>query len=75
MKSTITQKFQVHIPAAIRKQVGLRPNSQVRVHADGNRVIIEPVTSSIMDLAGSCKVDNPIPAEEVRQHIVYGEGK
>ena len=75
MKSVITQKYQVHIPAAIRKAVGLTPNARVNIRAEGTKVIIEPDTSSVLDLQGTCKVTNPIPAEKIRKHIVYGEGK
>lgn len=73
MKSVITQKSQVHIPAAVRRAVGLQPNSRVIVRAEGARVIIEPDKSSVLGLAGSFMVAKPIPAEEIRKHIVYGE--
>jgi AbrB family looped-hinge helix DNA binding protein len=75
MKSIITQKYQVHIPAAVRRVVGLTPNARVTVRAEGKRVIIESDTSSVLDLAGSFKVKHPIPAEDIRKHLTYGEKK
>lgn len=75
MKSVITQKYQVHIPAAIRKQLNLKPNMRVHVRAEKNRIILEPDTSSVLALFGTCKVKNPIPAEEIRKYLAYGEGK
>jgi len=75
MKSVMTQKSQVHIPAKIRKEVGLELNSLVSVRADSGRVIIEPVKDSVLALGGTLKTTKPIKAEEIRKHIAYGKDK
>jgi len=75
MQSIITQKSQVHIPAKIRKEVGLPLNAAVQVRAERGRVIVEPMKESVLELGGVLKVKNPIPAEEIRKHIQYSEKK
>lgn len=69
--TTITPKFQVHIPVSIRKKIGLVKHGKAAIKADKTRIIIEPVKSKFMSLAGKYKVKNPIPAEKIRDYIDY----
>lgn len=69
--TTITPKFQVHIPVSIRKKMGLEKHGRAIITAQKNKIIIEPIKSSILSLAGKYKVENPIPAEKIRDHIDY----
>lgn len=73
--TTITPKFQVHIPVAIRKKIGLKKHGRAIIRADKKRIIIELNIPSILDLAGKYKVKNPIPAEKIRDYIDYSGGK
>lgn len=73
--TTITPKFQVHIPVAIRKKIGLKKHGRAIIRADKKRIIIVPNPTSILDLAGKYKVKNPIPAEKIRDYIDYSDGK
>lgn len=68
---TITPKYQVHIPVAIRKQIGLKHHGPARIKADGGKITITPVKDDIMALAGKLKVKNPIPVEKIRDYIDY----
>ncbi len=53
---TITSKFQVHIPRAIREKAGLTKHGPVVMRADKGKIVIEPrKAQSILDLAGSVK--------------------
>ena len=53
---TITPKFQVHIPRAIREKSGLTTHGPVIMRADKGKIVIEPrKTKSILDLAGKYK--------------------
>lgn len=69
--TTITPNFQVHIPVAIRKKIGLKKHGMAIIRADKKKIVIEPVKFSILDLAGKYKVKNPIPAEKIRDYIDY----
>lgn len=69
--TTITPKFQVHIPIAVRKQVGLRQSGRAVIKAEKNQIVIKPIKSGILTLAGKFKVTKPIPAEKIRGFIDY----
>lgn len=75
--TTITPRFQLHIPVAIRKKIGLKTHGRARIRADKKKIIIEPLDKShgILSLAGKYKVKNPIPAEKIRDYIDYSGGK
>jgi len=69
--TTITPKFQVHIPVSIRKKTGLTKHGKVLIKADQSKIIIEPLKFQFMSLAGKYKVAKPIPAEKIRRYIDY----
>lgn len=73
--TTITPKFQVHIPVAIRKRVGLKKHGRAVIRAEKKKIVIEPLKSDFLSLAGKYKVKNPIPAEKIRDYIDYADGK
>ncbi len=73
--TTITPKFQVHIPVAIRKKIGLKKHGRAVIRVEKKKIIIEPIKSDFLSLAGKYKVKNPIPAEKIRDYIDYADGK
>lgn len=73
--TTITSKFQVHIPVAIRKKVGLTTHGRAKITAQGKKIVIEPEKFDILSLGGKFKVKHPIPAEKIRDYIDYSGGK
>lgn len=73
--TTITPKFQVHIPAAIRKKIGLTKHGKALIKAQKAEIIITPMKSGILSLAGRFQVKKPIRAEEIRDHIDHTGGK
>lgn len=75
MLTTITPKFQVHIPVAIRKKIGLKKHGRAMIKAEKKRIVIEPIESDFLSYSGRFKVKNPIPAEKIRDYIDYAEGK
>jgi AbrB family looped-hinge helix DNA binding protein len=75
MLTTITPRFQVHIPVAIRKKIGLKKHGKAIVKAKKDEIIIKPIQSGILKLGGAFRVENPIPAEKIRDYIDYSFGK
>lgn len=73
--TTITSKFQVHIPVAIRKKLGLKTHGRAIIRVEKKKIIIEPVEDDFLTLSGKFKVKNPIPAEKIRDYIDYTEGR
>jgi len=51
-KLTISPKYQVVIPKAIRQQLGLKPGQQVEVISYGDRIVLVPVRP-MSELRGS----------------------
>lgn len=52
-ESRVTQKGQVTIPAAIRKQLGLKPGDKVRFESDDGDIKITRATSRLIDGFGA----------------------
>ena len=73
--TTITPRFQVHIPVSIRRKIGLIAHGRAVIKAENSQIIIEPVKSKILSLGGKFQVSRPIPAEQIRKHIDYTGGK
>jgi bifunctional DNA-binding transcriptional regulator/antitoxin component of YhaV-PrlF toxin-antitoxin module len=73
--TTITPKFQVHIPVKIRKQAGIKKHGRAYIKAKKDKIIIEPVKNDFLSLGGTFKVKNPIPAEKIRKIIEYTNKK
>ena len=75
--TTITPRFQVHIPVSIRKKAGLTKHGKALIRAEKKKIIIEPLDEkkSLLSLAGKFKVKKPIPAEKIRDYIDYSWGK
>lgn len=73
--TTITPKFQVHIPAVIRQKIGLKRHGKAKVRVEKSRIIIEPIRSTFLSLAGSYHVEKSIPVEKIRSYIRYSNKK
>lgn len=69
--TTITPKFQVHIPVSIRQEAGLTKHGKAIVSVEKSKIIIEPIRSKFMSLGGKYKVSKPIPAEKIRNFVDY----
>lgn len=69
--TTITPKFQVHIPVSIRKKVGLTKHGKALIKTEKSRIIIEPLKSKFMSLGAKYKVKKPLTAEKIRDSIDY----
>lgn len=75
--TTITPRYQVHIPVAVRKKIGLTHHGRAKIYTEKHRIVIEPMDpkDGFLSLAGIFKVKNPIPAEKIRDYIDYSWGK
>lgn len=75
MLTTITPKFQVHIPSLIRKKAGLKRHGRAIIRVEKNKIVIQPIANSkkIFALAGKFKVKHPIPVEKIRDYIEYAQ--
>lgn len=71
-QTTITPRYQLHIPVSIRKAVGLKRHGPAIIRADGNKIIIEPIKESpILKLAGTLKLKRKVDLDNIRDYIDY----
>lgn len=75
--ATITPNWQVHIPVAIRKAIGLTRHGRVKVEVAKEAIILKPEKkgSDFMSLAGSIKAKTPknIDLDNIRDYIDYSD--
>ncbi|MBI4065563.1 AbrB/MazE/SpoVT family DNA-binding domain-containing protein [Candidatus Gottesmanbacteria bacterium] len=70
--ATITPKFQIHLPKAIREKAGFLTHGPVVMRADKGKIVIEKRKGKgILALAGAFRVKHPIPVENIRDYIDY----
>lgn len=73
---SITSKWQVHIPVEIRKKAKLKKPIRVEVSVRGKDIVLRPIKSKILQLAGKYKGRKPIKEiklDKVRDFIDYSK--
>lgn len=73
---SITSKWQIHIPVAIRKKLKLEKPSQATIVVEGERIVIKPKKSKILQMAGkyrTLKPIRPINIDRIRDYIDYSQ--
>lgn len=71
---SITSKWQIHIPKAARKALKLTKPTQVEVRTEGNKLVLTPVESKILKLAGKYAKyakGKKINLDRIRDYIDY----
>ncbi len=75
--ATITSKFQIHLPKAIRQKAGFLTHGPVVIRADRGKIIIERKRGkSILDLAGTFRPKGnmkKIDIDNIRDYIDYSD--
>lgn len=70
----ITSKWQVHIPKAIRKELGLKKPGVARIQAQGRKIVITPQKSKILQMAGKYAKyarGKKVDLDNIRDYIDY----
>lgn len=74
---SVTRKWQIHIPKALRSALGRTKPGQVKIRAEGNRLIISPQKSKILSLAGKFHKyylkNKNIDIDNIRNYIDYSK--
>ena len=72
--TTITPRYQVHIPVKIRKALNLTTHGKAEITAKNGEIVIKPAKKSeFMKLAGSIKVPTNIDIDRIRDYIDYSD--
>ena len=70
METTVTQKGQVTIPAAVRSRLGLKPRDKVRFEVEGDVVTLRPAPSKVLRWYGSVTPkERPEDFQKVREEF------
>jgi len=73
---SITRKWQIHIPKAMRSVLGKNKPGQVKIKAEKGKLVISPKKGSILDLGGSIQhlyKKKPIDIDNIRDFIDYSK--
>lgn len=73
---SITSKWQIHIPKAARTALKLTKPSQIEIKTDGNKLVLIPVKSKILQLAGKYEKyakGKKINLDRIRNYIDYSK--
>lgn len=76
MQTTITSRWQIHIPQAARKALKLTKPGKFEIKAEKNRLVLTPIDSKILKLAGKYQKytkDKNINLEKIRDYIDYSK--
>lgn len=73
---SITSKWQIHIPKAARKALGLTKPGKVEVKTYRNKLLLTPIESPILKLAGKYEKyakGKKINLDRIRDYIDYSD--
>ncbi len=73
--SKVGRRGQVTIPKQIRKKISLREGDHVAFTLSDDRVIIEPVKKTLLDLRGSIEVSGPQDFSAIRKQVMAAQVK
>lgn len=73
---SITNRWQIHIPKAARQVLKLTKPGRIEVKTEGNKLVLTPVESEILKLAGkyeSYAKNKKINLDRIRDYIDYSD--
>ena len=66
----IGRRGQITLPSAIRRQTGLVEGDRVALIPQGEKIILRPITQSLLELRGSVPVSSAQDFTAVRQQVI-----
>jgi AbrB family looped-hinge helix DNA binding protein len=71
----IGRRGQLTLPKEIRQKLQLREGDHVAFYFDGDQVIMQPLTQTLLDLRGSVPVDAPQDFDAIRRQAVAARAR
>jgi AbrB family looped-hinge helix DNA binding protein len=65
--TTVSTKGQFVIPSEIRAALGIKPGTRIAVSHDGDKIILEPVTTELVDKTRGMLKGKGMLAEKLRR--------
>ncbi len=75
MTVKVGRRGQITLPREIRRQLGVEEGDQVAFITEGDRIVLQPLTQSLLDLRGCIAVKKPQDFEEIRRKVLADRGK
>ena len=67
---TIGKRGQITLPVAIRKEINVHPGDQIVFVLKGRNLVIQPLTSTLLELRGSVEVTGPQDFSAIRKKVI-----
>ncbi len=71
----VGRRGQLTIPSEVRRVVNLKEGDQVAFVVEGERIILQPLTQTLLDLRGSVPVTGPQDFDGIRKKVLAGRAK
>jgi AbrB family looped-hinge helix DNA binding protein len=68
--TTVGRRGYITIPRNIRRQIGLKEGDRVALVAQGDQIVLRPITKTLLDLRGSIPITGPQDFDTIRQHVI-----
>jgi len=68
--STIGRRGQMTVPRAVRRSLGLQEGDRVAFIQRGDKVILQPLTNTLLDLRGSVPVTESQDLAAIRARVI-----
>ena len=68
--ATIGRRGQMTVPRAIRRALDLREGDRVAFIRQGDQVVLQPLTDTLLDLRGSVPVAEPQEFGAIREQVI-----
>ncbi len=65
--ATVSSKGQLVIPAEIRSSLGIQAGTRISITAEGDRIILQPITEKLIDDLRGRFAGGPSMADELQQ--------
>jgi AbrB family looped-hinge helix DNA binding protein len=69
----VGKRGQVTIPISIRRRLGLEEGDQVAVVSQGEQIILQPLTKTLLDLRGSVPVSEMQDFDAIRRQVIASQ--
>ncbi len=73
---TMTKQWQIYIPKQLRQTLNIEKPGKVKMQVKGEKIIIEPIKSGILSIAGKYAHKKPVKkinVDKIRDYIDYSE--
>ena len=71
----VGRRGQLTLPTEIRRRLQIKEGDHVAFYVDGEHVIMQPLTQTLLDLRGSVRVTGPQDFDAIRAQVLAGRAQ